>query len=190
MRRILSLLLLSAVMLAPMGAADVPRPARDLKFKLASGEEVPLSKYKGKIVVLEFLLTTCSHCQEFSRAMEKVSKEFEGKGVQMVGVAINEGANKLVGEYSRQFGLRFPVGYIQNQQAPIEFLQHPVMSRMMMPQVVFIDRAGVIQAQYAGSDTKFFTGEEQNLREMVQKMLGKAPAAKPAVKKAPAKKVS
>jgi peroxiredoxin len=182
------LFLLLAVMLAPMGAADIPRPAKDLKFKLATGEEVSLSKYKGQIVVLEFLLTTCSHCQEFSRSMEKVSKEFEGKGVQMLGVAINEGASKLVGEYVKQLNLHFPVGYIENKQTPLEFLQHPIMARMMMPQLVFIDRVGVIQAQFEGSDQKFFTGEEQHLREMIQKMLGKAAPAKPAAKKAPAKK--
>jgi hypothetical protein len=64
---------------------------------------------------------------------------------------------------------------------------------MMMPQLVFIDKNGVIRAQYRGDDAKFFgtpadkgATEEKNMRAEIQKLLAPPPAAQ----KAPAKKKS
>jgi peroxiredoxin len=183
LRNILSSLLFLTLALAPLRGANLDRPAKELKFTLGPGREALLGQYKGKVVVLEFLLTTCSHCQVCSRTMEKLSKEFAGKGVQMIGIAINEGADKLVPAYIQQLGLQYPVGWNTNSQVPIDFLQHPIMTRMMMPQLVFIDRAGIIRAQYPGSDA-FFQNEEKNMREMIQKLLKPAAPSKPAAKKA------
>jgi hypothetical protein len=43
-----------------------------------------------------------------------------------------------------------------------------------MPQLVFIDRTGVIRAYYPGTD-KFFLDEEKNMRAQLESLL-KAPA--------------
>jgi len=48
----------------------------------------------------------------------------------------------------------FPVGFSQRDPV-LAFLQHPVMLRLMMPQLVFIDREQVIRAQYAGDHAIF-----------------------------------
>jgi peroxiredoxin len=177
-------LLTSALLLA----ADIPRPVPDFKFRGLNGKEESLSQYKGKAVVLEFLLTWCSHCQQCSQIMNKLYREYQGKGVQMVGIAIGEGDEKKFGLYAQQYGLTFPVGYNTDRAAVAGFLQHPIMAQMMMPQLVFIDRAGAIRAQYRGDDQSFFgspsdhgAAEEKNMRAEIVKLL--APA-----KKAPAKK--
>jgi hypothetical protein len=55
-----------------------------------------------------------------------------------------------------------------------------------VPQLVFIDRKGVIRAQYAGNDP-FFKDEERNVRAQIEGLLkeGAAPAGsrKPAKSK-------
>jgi alkyl hydroperoxide reductase subunit AhpC len=52
------------------------------------------------------------------------------------------------------------------------YLQHPVMFRLLMPQVVVIDRKGIIRAQLAGDD-KFFDKAEQekNFRDVLEPLL-------------------
>jgi len=52
---------------------------------------------------------------------------------------------------------------------------------MKVPQLVFIDRTGVIRAQYSGVDP-FFSNEEANMRAEVEKLLSE-PVAKAAAGK-------
>ncbi len=150
-------------------AADVPREAPPLVFQAPAGRQIQLSQYKGKVVTLEFLITTCPHCQKCSQLMEKLYKEYGAMGLQPLGVAINEMPHMLVPDYIRQFQLTYPVGWA-NRDVAINFLQHPVMFVMQMPQLVVIDRKGVIRAQHMGSD-KFFADEEKNLRALLVPLL-------------------
>lgn len=169
--------------------AEIPRPAPDLAIKLPDGSNLHLSQYKGKVVALEFLLTTCPHCQRSSKALNKLQQEYGAKGFQVLGVAINPMSNMLVPDYVKQFQLTFPIGYDVPETAN-NFLQIPVMYRMLMPQVAFIDRTGTIRAQYSGDD-QFFLNEDVNMRAKVEELLNEAPAGKPAAgakKAAPAKK--
>ena len=142
-----------------------------------------MSDYKGKVVVVEFLLTTCPHCQKASQTMNKVYRELKAQGLQPVGVAVNDMANMLVDDYVKQFNLDFPVGW-STREPVINFLQHPVMMMMSFPNLVIIDRTGQIRHQFPGGD-KFFENEEKNLRDLVLPLL-KSPAGaqKKAIKKA------
>lgn len=181
MRKALLALVLAAIALP---AAQIPRPAPDLTIKLPDGKTQKLSQYRGKVVALQFILTTCSHCQRASRILNQMQKEFGARGFQALAVAINPMANMLAPDYVRDFQLTFPVGYDTNEVAH-DFLQHSVMMRMMMPQLVFIDRTGVIRAQYAGSDAFFDpASDEKNVRAKIEELLkDSASSAKPAAKK-------
>jgi peroxiredoxin len=179
--RFLALAALAAFSLA---AADVPRPAPDFSVRMTNGKEIKLSDYKGKVVVVEFLLTTCPHCQKASQGINRVYRELGAQGLQPIGVAVNDMANMLVDDYVKQFNLEFPVGWSLRDPV-IGFLQHPVMLMMSFPNLVIIDRNGQIRHQFPGGD-KFFENEEKNLRDLVLPLL-KAPApggAKKAAKKA------
>jgi thiol-disulfide isomerase/thioredoxin len=178
--------------LAP--AAQAPRPSPEYAFTLINGQKALLTNYKGKVIALEFLLTTCPHCQHASSIMEKLYKEFGPRGFQPIGVAINTDPLRpqqaLAADYARQFRLTYPIGFASNDSA-INYLQHPIMTRMLMPQLVFLDRNFIIQGQYAGDD-QFFKepGEEANMRAMVEKLLKSGPPAKKQVKPAARKKAS
>jgi peroxiredoxin len=166
--------LLGAVLLP---AAQVPRPAPPLSFVAANGQKVDLSSMKGKVVIVEILSTTCPHCQTSSRILAKLKSEFGSKGLEVIGYAINPDAN--VADFSRQYAPNFPVGRGERDKA-YAFLQISVMQQFYFPQVVFVDRAGMIRAQYGGTDSFIANNEEANVRGMVQKLLseGSAPAKK------------
>lgn len=161
-----SLLLLALT--SVLSAAD-PRPAPELVIKSATGQEQLLSKFRGKVVAVEFLLTTCPHCQKASQNMQKLYKELGPQGFQPVGIAINDMANMLIVDYAKQFNLTYPIGH-SNRDAAMQFLAHPVMMSMLMPQLVVIDRKGIIRHQYPGGD-KFFENEEKNLRDVLLPLL-------------------
>lgn len=165
--------------------ADLPRPAPNMTFKLPAGGVIDLAQYRGKVVALEFLITTCPHCQNASQILQKMQDAYGPKGFQALGVATNEMAHMLVPDYVKNFGLRFPVGFAPREQAH-EFLQHPMMLIMYVPQLVFIDRKGVIQAQYGGG-SDFFKDEEKNVRAKIEEMLKMGSSATPPARKSGAK---
>lgn len=181
--------LLMLALATALTAAD-PRPAPELVIKAANGQEQLLSKFRGKVVAVEFLLTTCPHCQKASQNMQKLYKELGPQGFQPVGIAINDMANMLINDYSKQFSLTYPIGYA-NRDVATQFLQHPIMMSMLMPQLVVIDRKGVIRHQFPGGD-KFFENEEKNLRDVLLPLLkaGGAPAPTSAAPKKPAASAS
>jgi hypothetical protein len=165
-------------------AADIPRDAPDLVVTMPNGRApIRLSQYKGKVIAVEFILTTCSHCQRASRTSEILYRELGPKGFQVIGAAINPGGDVVA--YQRDFNLTFPVG-TASQDTCLWFMQHPAMLRLLMPQAAFVDRNFKIVAQHAGDSPFFGDAEEKNMRELVTKLLGPGAGAAPA-KKAPAK---
>lgn len=181
--------LLMLALATALTAAD-PRPAPELVIKAANGQEQLLSSYRGKVVAVEFLLTTCPHCQKASQNMQKLYKELGPQGFQPIGIAINDMANMLINDYAKQFSLTYPLGYA-NRDVATQFLQHPIMMSMLMPQLVIIDRKGVIRHQFPGGD-KFYENEEKNLREVLLPLLKASggPAPTSATPKKPAASAS
>lgn len=157
--------------LAPtvISGADLPRPVPATTFRTPDGSLIDLAKYKGKVVALEFLLTTCPHCQKCSALLQRMYQQYGPQGLQVVGVATNQMAHMLVNDYRRDLGLTYPVGFTAHETA-VEWLQHPVMLTMYMPQLVFIDRNGMVRSQYPGTD-KFFLDEEANMRREIEALL-------------------
>src|SRR5580658_4172754 len=132
-----------------------PRPAPEFTIRYADGNQVPLSSFKGKVVALTFIFTTCVHCQHASQAFSKLYTEYGPRGFQPVGVAINDMANLFVDEFVKNFGITYRVGY--SPLAPVlAFLGISVMERYVVPQIVWIDRKGIIRSQ-----TSAVTGDEQ-----------------------------
>ena len=160
--------------LAALLAAEVPRPAPEFVIKLTSGQQLLLSQYRGKVVALEFLSTTCPHCQTCSALLERMHKEYGPRGFQPLGVAFNEMAGMLVGDYIKHLQLTFPVG-ISERDPVLNFLQHPMIMRLLVPQLMFIDRKGIIRGQHGG-EADFFKDEEKNMRAQIEALL-KEPAA-------------
>lgn len=156
-------------------AAQLPRPAPPLKFISHLGQQIDLASYKGKVVLLEWLMTTCPHCQESSLLLSKLQTEYAAKGVQVLGVAIDAGAGQKLPDYVRRFATTFPVGVLPHTVAT-DFLQASIMAPLMMPQMVIIDRQGVIREQYAGDD-KWHLQAEKNLRTSIAKYAAQSAVA-------------
>lgn len=174
----------SALGALPLAAQiKTPKPAPELVIALNSGEQILLSKYRGKVVLLEFLLTTCPHCQVCSTTMQKLYGEL-GDKFQPLGAAINPNslteARMMIPQYVYSLGLRFPVGYT-NRDMAYQWLEAKTTGPIYFPQVVFIDRKGVIRHHFPGGDD-FFKSEEANMRRILASLIDENPAA-PARKK-------
>jgi thiol-disulfide isomerase/thioredoxin len=158
-------------------AANVPRPAKEFAIFTPAGKQALLSEHRGKVVALMFILTTCPHCQQVTQTLSKLQTEYGAKGFQVLSAAIEDNAAGLVPAFIQRFHPTFPVGWA-NRYSVSEYLQHPSMLRMLMPQLLFIDRSGTIRAQYSGDDVFFGADQEKNLRGMIESLLKTAPKKK------------
>jgi thiol-disulfide isomerase/thioredoxin len=55
-----------------------------------SGREQPLKQWKGKVVVVNFWATWCEPCREEMPRFVKLQDEYGDKGLQFVGIAIDQ----------------------------------------------------------------------------------------------------
>ena len=163
--------------------AVLPRPAPDLAINLGQGKQVRISQYKGKTVVLAFILTYCSHCQKVMGVLAKLHPEFAQRNVQFLASATEDMAAAALPAFLRQYAPPFPTGYNSNLES-VSFLQHSAMLMLYMPGLVFIDQDGMIRAQYEGRDSLLEeTSVEKNIRAKLEEFLPKAPVKRPAGKK-------
>jgi peroxiredoxin len=170
------------ILVAPLIAAQVPRPAPEFPIRLLDGHQLSLSQFRGQVVALAFVQTTCPHCQHLSVLLNRMYKEYGPRGFQVLGVAFNSMATMLVPDFVKALDLTFPIGVGLHEEVE-SYLQHPPLEILYVPQLVFIDRQGIIQAQYAGQDDFFKEpADEANLRHQIEALL-KPPAARPAASK-------
>lgn len=168
MRTKLAILTALAGALTLLTAAVLPRKAPDLTMKLADGKTITLSKYRGHVVVMTFILTNCAHCQAAVKVLNKIQNEYGFRGVQVLVSAINEDAPAMMPLFMRDFTPPYPVGFTTRDVAG-SFIQ-PTGKIPQMPLMAFIDRQGMIRAQTEGEEP-FFQDLEGNLRKQVEALL-------------------
>jgi len=136
-----------ALAISALAMPPVPRKSPEFTIVEPSGKQTLLSSLKGKVVVIEFLSTTCPHCQQASMMFSRLYKELGPRGFQPLGVAFNTGVTPaMVTGFVQQFGATYPVGY-SSAETVYSYLGFSVMDRVMVPQIVVIDRKGMIRAQ-------------------------------------------
>jgi len=181
---------LFAASAALLTAADVPRPSPDLVVHLNGGGKATVGQYRGKVVAVCFILTTCPHCQKTIGFLIKAQNDYGPRGFQVLASAIQGGAEQAVPGFIQEFHPTFPVGF-NDVRTAMDYMQHPPFLNPHMPLLAFVDRQGVIRAQHEGDDPKFFSDDlEQNIRKQVEELLKPAAGSKGAAKKAVPKKQS
>jgi cytochrome c biogenesis protein CcmG, thiol:disulfide interchange protein DsbE len=97
----LALLLCSAA--SAMKVGDI---APDFARTDLAGKQVQLSKYRGKLVLLNFWATWCAPCREEMPAFSKWQRDKGPQGLQLVGVSMDDDVASV-----KQFLTQYPVSY-------------------------------------------------------------------------------
>lgn len=166
-------LLLSTIVLYADGP-EVTRKSPEFVLRYNDGHQALLSSYKGKVIGLLFVHTTCPHCQHISQVFTGLQKEYGPRGFQALDVAFNSNAEQYVPEFVKAYGIGYPVAFAPPEQV-LDYLKFSVMQRYVVPQIVWIDRKGEIRSQTSpmGEDNNQY--QEQYWRNMIETLL-KEPA--------------
>jgi thiol-disulfide isomerase/thioredoxin len=99
---------------AKADAAGTPAP--EVTFKDLDGKDVPLSRYKGKVVLVNFWATWCEPCQVEIPWLIEMQQKYSSKGFTILGVDADDEGNNVVSAYTAKErfnvnGEKLPMNY-------------------------------------------------------------------------------
>ena len=118
--------------------------AQDFTLTTLQGEQVSLSDYKGKIVILNFWVTWCEPCKEEMPDLQSFSEEHPDVAVLAVNLTSMDLGIDIVKQFVDVFGLTFP---ILLDEADIVGQQYNILT---IPTSYIIDTEGKIFREVIG----------------------------------------
>ncbi len=157
---------LSAVLLA-----QKPRPVSPLPIHLEENKKLPLTTYKGKVVLFAIFATSCDHCINSLELLNRLQKSYGPQGFQAVAAIGDEKAPYLLVPFKQRYKPNYPLGYLDKDEIQ-KIGDIPPDKRPFVPIYMFIDRAGTVRYEFFG-DEPFFKDEERTANLMIQALLKK-----------------
>ncbi len=142
--------------LATLVAVAASRRAPGFALPDSRMQVYDLADYRGKIVLLEFMQTTCPHCQAFSEVLHQVEQKYGAK-VQILAVvkAPEDDANK-VSDYIKAHHIDYPILFDAGQMA----FSYVRSGQLKFPHIYVIDWNGEIRSDYIYEQSKeYFEGK-------------------------------
>jgi len=90
-----------------VGSNDAAKALMAMNLPDAAGKSFRLDAWKGQVIVVNFWAPWCAPCREEMPLLDRTRKQWEGRGVQFVGIGIDEA--KAIAKYSATNGVSFPL---------------------------------------------------------------------------------
>jgi thiol-disulfide isomerase/thioredoxin len=150
-----------------LAAADGPRRAPGFALFDSKMQVFDLYDYRGKVVVLEFMETTCPHCAIFADVLREVGQKYGGK-VQILAVveSAKDNAN-TVAQYTAGHKVQYPILFDAGQMA----YSYVRGTSLDLPHVYLIDANGYIHRDWVYSVTTRDIFEGKGLFTEIDRML-------------------
>jgi cytochrome c biogenesis protein CcmG/thiol:disulfide interchange protein DsbE len=125
------------------GKAPSPALAPDFTLKTLDGQELTLSKLKGKVVLLDFWATWCAPCRQAIPHLINLQKTYQEKGVEVIGMNVDKGDVETVRRFVKSMDIPYsititPEGVSRN------------FGVTALPTTIIIDKEGKIQQKFLG----------------------------------------
>ena len=137
------------------------RPAPEFRLQDAKGSTVSLADYKGKVILIEFMSTTCPHCQKLAPALEAVHAKFKGR-VGVLGIATHTDNASTVTEFAQTYKVSYPILLDPTHSTALGYLKPaPPNYSFSIPHLFVVDQSGYIRDDFTEnpSNSEFFTAE-------------------------------
>ncbi len=139
--------------------------APDFSLQSLDGKTMRLSDLRGKAVLLNFWATWCGPCKIEMPWFIDLQKEYGSQGLQIVGVAMDDGSREDIAKFAEDMGVNYPIligkESVADQYGGVDAL----------PQSFFIARDGKISDKIIGLKGK------SEIEDAIKKALNTRPAA-------------
>lgn len=113
-----------------------------------SGLSLRSESLMGSVVVMNWWYAACAPCRAEAPDLAALSQEFEGKGVEFVGVNVRDTAATALA-FDRKFGITFP-SVMDAQSGAVSLAFTGVVSPAAVPTTVVIDKDGKVASRILG----------------------------------------
>ncbi|MFE5404369.1 TlpA family protein disulfide reductase [Streptomyces sp. NPDC056580] len=120
--------------------------APDLSGRTLDGKNLDIADYKGKVVVVNVWGSWCGPCREEAQYFSKVSKAYEGKGVQFVGINTRDTSTTPALAFEREHGIGYPSLYDPTGKLMLRF-KKGTLNPQLIPSTLVIDKDGKVAAR-------------------------------------------
>jgi thiol-disulfide isomerase/thioredoxin len=125
------------------GAGELwSQPLRDV-----GGVPHTLAQWRGKVLVVNFWATWCAPCREEIPLFVKLQREYGERGLQFVGIAIDEPGK--VQPFVRELGINYPI--MVGGLDTAEWSRRLGNGAGALPYTLIIGRDGVVRATHLGA---------------------------------------
>ncbi len=129
-----------------------------------------LQDYRGKVVILDIMSTSCPHCNLLSTTLEKLKEKF-GDKVQVLSVVLPPDNLDTVRKFIATNKITVPIVCDQGQMTISYFNARPDQAKISVPHLFLIDKQGMIRNDWAYEESTRGVFEGPGLTAEVEKLL-------------------
>lgn len=129
---------LSAVIKKIKQNVGIGKPPKDFTVKTLKDKEFTLSKYKGKVILIDFWATWCKPCVKEIPALKKFYAEYKPKGFEIIGISLDDKKANLTAFLAKE-DLMWPIAFSGNGWADPTARNYGINS---IPSTWLIDKKG------------------------------------------------
>lgn len=148
-------------MITAARAEAQPISLPDFKMPDSSGQERSIKEWQGKILIINFWATWCPPCMKEMPAFEAMQQEFGNKGVQFIGIALDD--PEPVKEFINKKKITYPILIGQDSGTKIAHDLGNVINTV--PFTVIFDKKGQLLKRQMG------TLDREQLLEIIKPLL-------------------
>jgi len=121
--------------------------APDFTLKTLDGQEITLSKLRGKVVLLDFWATWCGPCKESIPHLVQIYKTYQQKELEIIGMNVDRGDVSGVHRFVKSMDIPYPVIITPDEVGR----SYGVAG---IPTTILIDKQGKIRDKTLGFNSK------------------------------------
>jgi cytochrome c biogenesis protein CcmG/thiol:disulfide interchange protein DsbE len=143
------------------GKAPSPALAPGFTLKTLDGQEITLSKLKGKVVLLDFWATWCAPCREAIPHLIHLQKTYQEKGFEVIGMNVDRGGAETVRRFVNSMDIPYPIIL-----TPEEVSRNYGVTGL--PTTILIDKEGKIRQKFSGFTSEISKQITSTIVELIQ----------------------
>lgn len=126
--------------------------------------------YRGKVLIIDFMQTTCPHCATLSGTLEKIKAKY-GEKLAILSIVNPPDTTATMAQYSAKHKISTPLLFDYGLTTAAYLKITPQNSSVSVPHLFVIDAQGMIREDfaYAGADKAIFEGS--GLVPIIDKLL-------------------
>jgi thiol-disulfide isomerase/thioredoxin len=129
-----------------------------------------LQDYRGKVLVIDIMSTTCPHCMLTSTTLEQVKKKY-GDKVGILSVVLPPDDQSKIAAYVARNKVTVPIVCDMGQTTIAYLNAKPGQMSLDVPHLFIVDKAGMIRGDYSYNDGSREIFEGPKLYQEIDQLL-------------------